>query len=55
MQIYLSATQESLLDALSLRLIITKNELVQHAVDQFLDTCASTSSPANKAQRISLF
>lgn len=52
MQIYLSATQKSRLDALSLQLIITENEFVRHAVDQFLDTCAPTSSPANKAQRI---
>lgn len=52
MQIYLSATQISRLDALSLHLAVNRNELVRRAVDQFLDTSAPTSSPANKAQRI---
>jgi hypothetical protein len=52
MQIDLSATQISRLDALSLQLIVTKNELIRRAVDQFLDTYVPTSIPANKAQRI---
>jgi predicted DNA-binding protein len=51
-KIDLSALQLSRLKALSLRLTVTKNELVRRAVDQFLDTCIQTSRTANKAQRI---
>jgi hypothetical protein len=52
MQIYLSATQISRLDALSLQPAVNRNELVRRAVDQFLGTCAPTSCTTSKAQRI---
>lgn len=51
-EISLFATQITHLEDLSLRLAVNRDKLIRRAVDQFLDACEPTSSPANKAQRI---
>jgi hypothetical protein len=51
-RIYLSTTQMSRLEALSLQLAVSKNELVQCAIDQFLEKNTPPSSFAKKAQRL---